>query len=312
MNNILLNNQCKIVNIVWIDRGIILTLIYYICKKYNKLLDKIIIINNTRYSKFLKYIFPKLKFRPFKDDHPKNFYFNIRTIIKKQDIIIDYLNNYDDYINAKKLRIIPWYDMNDVLISYEYNSNQKVKLKQYFTFLNRFKCIRGNYISKQDRFNKNIFQSQIWDLLIENKILYKYKVFNPSINISYAFNTFIKSGYTNTVIEYPKIYYVPINIQEEKPEENNEIITNIIVENKSPPKNTNEIGINTDPYEPSRKNTTGIGINTDPEEPDDPFIPRIMPSEPLRTMNFDNIELIKLITKKLNLINEINMKKMNV
>ena len=35
----------------------------------------------------------------------------------------------------------------------------------------------------------------------------------------------------------------------------------------------------------------------------------IIDEEPIKTKHFDNTKLIKLITKKLNLINEINMKK---
>jgi hypothetical protein len=208
MNNILLNKQCKIVNIVWTDRGIILTLLYYICKKYKILLDKIIIINNSRYRKFFKYLFPKLKFKKFISDTPDNFYFNIRTIIKKQNIIIDYLSNYDEYIHAKKLKVVPWYDMNDVLISYEYNNNnsKKLKLKPYLIFLNNFKCVRGNY-NKPRLTNGNTL---IWDVIIEYQILYKYKLLNQNINIYDFLNNFLKSNYTNTIIEIPKIYYIPL------------------------------------------------------------------------------------------------------
>ena len=71
--------------------------------KYNVLLKKIIIIENSKYITILKILFPKLKFK--KNDMKNNnkyFYFNIRKIIKQQDIIIDYLNNYDNYINTNK------------------------------------------------------------------------------------------------------------------------------------------------------------------------------------------------------------------
>jgi len=40
------NNKCKIINIVWIERGIILSIIYIIIKNYSKLKDKIIIFDN--------------------------------------------------------------------------------------------------------------------------------------------------------------------------------------------------------------------------------------------------------------------------
>ena len=38
------NTKCKIVNTVWIERGIILTILYYLIKKYNLIINKIIII----------------------------------------------------------------------------------------------------------------------------------------------------------------------------------------------------------------------------------------------------------------------------
>ena len=77
MINILPNNQCKMINIVWIERGILLTLIYYIIKKYDNLKNKIIIIDNLKYIKLLNIFFPKLKFSIFKTHKSSNFYFNI-------------------------------------------------------------------------------------------------------------------------------------------------------------------------------------------------------------------------------------------
>jgi len=220
MNNILLNSQCKIINIVWIDRGIILTLIYYICKKYNDIYNKTIIINNKIYRKFLKYIFPQLKFKPYSNHNNNNFYFNIRQIIKNQDIIIDYINNYDEFINTKKIKFIPWYDMNDVLIAYEYNLNNKISIEPYLIFLNKFKCYRGNYIS----FKQNIYnQYNIWDLFIENQIFIKYQKYNYNkINIKYLLDEFINPKYTH-INNKPKIYYVPV-IQQSNPVINSQFI----------------------------------------------------------------------------------------
>ena len=206
-------NNCKIVNIVWIERGIILTIINYIIKYYDILLDKNIIINNLRYIKFFKKLFSKLNFSLFKKHAANNFYFNIRNIIKKQDIIIDYLANYDKIINTKKINIIPWYDMNDILIVYKFNSNEKIKLNNIKLFITEFsKCRRGNYNPNKNIINNN----NIWDVFIENNILKKYIIFNNTFNIYLLlefFNKFIKSSYTNTIIEYPKIYYIPINNQ---------------------------------------------------------------------------------------------------
>lgn len=195
--------NCKIVNIVWIERGILITIIYYILKKYIILLNKIIIINNNEYCKFFKIIFPELKFSIFKKHTNDNFYFNIRKIIKNQDIIIDYLANYHKIIFTNKITLLPWYDMNDPVIVYQFNSKYKIKTKKYRFFINNFsKCNRANYYNT------------IWDAFIEYSVLKKYIKFNKKINI-YNFlnliNNFLKTTYTNTV-EKSKIYYINRNI----------------------------------------------------------------------------------------------------
>lgn len=211
MKTILLNQDCKMINIIWIERGIILTIIYYILKKYNDLIKKNIIIDNTNYCIFFKKLFPKLNFNKFISHKKNNFYFNIRKIIKNQDIIIDYLINYENVIYTDKISLLPWYDMNDVIIIYEYNKHNKIEINKFRIFIKNFSsCRRGNY------------NNEIWDLYIENEILKKYILFNKKINIQYLFNlinTFIKSNYTNTIIEKPVIYYI------EKPS-----LTNIIPE----------------------------------------------------------------------------------
>jgi len=202
MNNILQKNYCKIINIVWIERGILLILIYYLVKKYDILLKKTIIIDNQRYCDFLKLLFPKLNFSKFTKHYKKNFYFNIRTIIKKQDIIIDYVNNYFDYINTNKIVLIPWYDMNDILIAYEYNKKEKIKFLKRKLFIVEFsKCRRGGY------------GADIWDIYVENYIFTKYILFAKKVKLEsllIMFNNFIKKNYTNTVIEHPRVYYVPV------------------------------------------------------------------------------------------------------
>lgn len=250
MNNIILNNQCKLVNTVWIDRGIILTLIYYITKKYNKLFNKIIIINNNQYRKFIKYLFPRLKLSAFKNHSSNNFYFNIRTIIYKQNIIIDYLKNYNEYIHTKKIKVIPYYDINDVIVSYNFDLNKKLKLNPYINFLDNFKCIRGNY------------NNQLWDNIIENKILYKYKLFNQSLDIYTLFNNYIKSNYT--FVNNSKIYYLPVL------KENNQINISVQPEPVQP--------------EPVNNNLTNLVKLVEPA---------------------DYIELIKLLTTQINIINQL-------
>ena len=197
-----MNNNCKLVNIIWIDRGIILSIINYITKHYEEVKDKNIIIDVPNYRYCLKTIYPELNIVKFTKHNKENFYFNIRKIIKKQDVIIDYLNNYDEYINTEKLHIIPWYDMNDILIIYKYNKNKKYKLKNYKLFIKDFSlCRRGNYIN-----------NNTWDFFIEKSIYINYvSVFNKNIqNVFNIVNYYTNKNYTNTVNVQNKlipIYY---------------------------------------------------------------------------------------------------------
>jgi hypothetical protein len=191
------NNNCNIVNRVWIDKGIILTVLYYLIKKYNKLLNKKIIIEITRYRILFKILFPKLNFYSFEKDDKNNFYFNIRKIIKKQDVIIDYINNYDYIIQASKIKLVPWFDMNDILISYIYNEKEKLYLDKYLNFIINFnKCRRGNY------------NNEIYDKYIENKIFEQYLNFNNKFTINDLNNIIDKYiyKYTDTV----KTYIIPV------------------------------------------------------------------------------------------------------
>jgi len=212
----ILNNQCRIVNIVWIERGIIITIIYYILKKYILLLNRTIIIDNIRYCKFFKILFPKLNFEIFKKHNNDNFYFNIRKVIRYQDIIIDYLANYTKIINTKKISLLPWYDMNDPIIIYQVHPKYKIKIKKYKYFIINFnKCKRGNYRNKT------------WDYFIELRVLKKYLKFNKKISFFNFFNilnTFLKSTYTDTVLK-PRIYY--INNQ-------SKIMMNTVIEDNAP------------------------------------------------------------------------------
>ena len=217
MRKILPNNQCKMMNIVWIERGILLSIIYIIIKEYDYLIKKSIIINYKKYITLLQFFFPKLKFKTFKKHKSKNFYFNIRNIIRKQDIIIDYINNYDDIINTKKITLIPWFDMNDVIILYKYNKNEKLNVNKYTNFIKNF--------SYYKRCNYN---NTFWDIYVENYIFKKYSEINNYINIEIFinyFNNFIKSNYTNTVVEIPKIYYIErLNSQNNNSSYNNPIL----------------------------------------------------------------------------------------
>lgn len=204
------DNNCKLVNIVWTDRGIMLSVMNSIVKHYSDIKEKKIVIQNDTYRDFAQTMFPELHFSHYKhnesDDDPNNFYFNIRNIIKKQDIVIDYLKNYNHHIHTQKLHVVPWYDMNDPLITYDYYQDNKVKPTKYLDFINKFsKCRRGRY--------KN---NKMWDTYIENKIFLKYNELKPNIESNFNYSIFNKIIMKNYIpdkkqMDYPKIYYVNNN-----------------------------------------------------------------------------------------------------
>jgi len=236
-NNILPIN-CRLINIVWIDRGIVITIIYYLLKYYKKIINKNIIIDNKLYRKFLRYFFPELKFKKYTIHKSNNFYFNIRKVFRNQDVFIDYISNYSKYIHTSKLRLVPWYDMNDPLISYVYNKERKLKIYKYKIFIETFSsCRRGNY------------NNLLWDIFIENNIFYKFKKHKPLTNMKdmyFVFRYYIllkyKFSYFIKKIEYPKIYYVkqPILIDNKNvlEAEYKDVIKNLEVKNE---KNINNL-----------------------------------------------------------------------
>lgn len=210
--------NCKIVNIVWIDRGILLIIIYYIIKYYNKLIYKNIIIQNKNYRNILSLLFFKLKFKKFTKHRKNNFYFNIRQTIYNKNIFINYIKNYE-YVNANKIRLIPWYDSNDPIISFRYNKNRKLYINDDINYIRSFSlCKRAN------------INNTYWDIYIEHLIFNKYyQLFG--INIYSIFNNYLLSEYIYSNLynkfEYPRIYYNEkslVNIESDKKKSDNNIL----------------------------------------------------------------------------------------
>lgn len=201
------NNSCKLVNIVWVDRGIKLAIIYFIIKNYKHLHNKRIIIEDSDYRAFAKQMFPEFKFREYTKDSNKNFYFNIRKIIKEQDVIIDIIKNHDKYIYGDKLMLLPWYDMNDPIIMYQC-SDMKHKKSKYMDFVTQFSLNRRcNYMSY------DYINYESWDIYVEKYIFQRYIEKKQNTNYSMVYNIFnqsIMSKYNNPPTynrEYPMLYY---------------------------------------------------------------------------------------------------------
>lgn len=197
VNDTYVSNNCKVINIVWIDRGMLISIIYYIVKLYDYLLDKNIIIDNKRYRDVLRKLFFDLKIKKFKKHKNNNFYFNIRKIIKKQDIIIDYLHNYENKIPTKQFKYIPWYDLNDPVIIFKYS--KKYISNKYSFYLPI--CHRGNYFG------------HIWDAYVEFNILKLYilKILPESKlrDVIQLINKYLVQYFTDTVV-YKYVFNIPL------------------------------------------------------------------------------------------------------
>ena len=181
MNNII-NYNYKLVNIVWNDRGIKILILYNILKYYNKIKYKNIIIENKDYRIFAKKMFPELKiikFNKYKIDYKNNFYFNIRKKLVKKDIFIDYLYNYNDKkIPTKNVYVIPWFDINDTIISFRYT--RKTVLDFYDEY-NKIIYFANNFRS---------YNNKLWDNIVEFNVLNRYKIVNYIININLVYIKF--------------------------------------------------------------------------------------------------------------------------
>lgn len=168
------------INIVWIERGIILSIIEYIVDSYGLFTNKNIIIEDKRYRRILRDIFPRLSFSKYDGHKSNNFYFNIRRIIRNQDVVIDYINNYDKYIFGEDIELIPYYDINDIIIIYNV-SNMKSGTQYY-------KNLFFNFSMK----NRGNFNYNVWDHVKEKQILLKFQK-KFKVNWSLIFNLINKS-----------------------------------------------------------------------------------------------------------------------
>jgi hypothetical protein len=191
--------SCNKYNIIWVERGIILSIIDYITQNYKKIQNKNIIIENIRYQTFIKILFPELIFKPINHKSKNNFYFNIRKIIKKQDVIIDYLNNHNT-INGKNIDLIPYYDYNDILVRFEVNKN-KIDTSEFISTFYSF--------HHQQRCNFNN-KNYIWDLYREKQIIINYikKIYSKK-KFDDIFN-FLNKFFQKNIIREDNTKLIPI------------------------------------------------------------------------------------------------------
>ena len=191
-----MNNDIE--NIIWIDRGIMISLIYIILKKYNKIQDKYLIVRQNRIRNFLSFLFPKLRFinneknRYNESEHKDYYYIHIRTRPYSGEdncIVIDYLSNYNRIIPTDEIWLVPYYDKNDPLIFYFYektnihsnrlnpvdsnpvdsNESNYLEVLDQYKIINDFTTIkRKNYEDPEKKYNGS------WDLFFETGTINRY------------------------------------------------------------------------------------------------------------------------------------------
>lgn len=221
-------------NIIWIDRGIIISLVYIILKKYHKLKDKYLIIRQNRIRKFLEFLFPKLSFinneknrysndSDSEEDHKDYFNFFIRSTPQKASnnyIVIDYMSNYNKIIPTNEIWLVPYYDKNDPLFFYMYEHEKD----EYLNILDQYKIINHFTVNKRKNFKieEHTEEFATWDLFFESGTIQRFVRSgdvqksislnqNPTEQFLYILNKYLNN--VNFLNDYkppqPQIIYQP-------------------------------------------------------------------------------------------------------
>jgi hypothetical protein len=174
-------SDCNIINIKWEDRGIILGFIYFIAKKYDKMIMKTIYLPDTKLRALMTFLFKDIDF--VSNKKKADFLIRIRNT-KKGHLNINNINNLPEEISIKKYYLLPWYDNDNPIIMYSTGS-KTIKTIDIKKKILKTACERGephgepNYITQKCK--------NIWDSQLEFNILSKYcDLYN--IHIGYVYN----------------------------------------------------------------------------------------------------------------------------
>ena len=162
-------------NNIWIDRGIIISLVYYISNNIKDIKKKKLMIDNKNIRSIIKILFPDIIIKKYVNTNTNSININIKNHNNK-GICIDYVKNYDKFINTDYIKLIPWCDINDPLILYKYNI--KVKINKY-KILDKIK----NFSLKVLKYDEN--NPTKWNFLIEKKIFNKHNIIYNNIDCKY-------------------------------------------------------------------------------------------------------------------------------
>jgi hypothetical protein len=162
-----INNAPYIINS---EKSIIIGIIYYILKNIKKIQNTGIFIKNNIIRLIIQKLFPNLNII---DTFIKSSYcIHIRTnnlFSNCSNIYIDYLKNYNKYICSNKVKLLPWFDIDDPIILYEYNKKYKYNVS---------KITKKILNITLNRYRDGI----LWDTITQNYIFSLYEKYDKTIN----------------------------------------------------------------------------------------------------------------------------------
>lgn len=219
--------KCKIKNIIWENKGIVLSIIRLLLNNYELIKNKTIIIDNKKMRKIIRKLFKKLSVEKIQnnenniDEH--YLVFNIKNNIKN-GVIINNLKNLNS-INAKKVILLPFFDPDNPIVMYVHNEKYNIDMDEIKKMINDFNgCDRGKKYGKKNYITSKC-NLRTWDVYAEYKILVEYKnKYGASIDYLYDYiskNIMDDMCYENKVVVVPikvpvKVpVYVPYKVTEQ-------------------------------------------------------------------------------------------------
>jgi hypothetical protein len=168
---------------IWEEKGIVIGVFAHIIKHHTYLMDKTIIINNDIYGSITKLFFDELTFKKYKKPHHKDpYYINIKDVTKTDNHHINNLNNFQ-IIHNKKITLLPWYDRDNPIIMFTYDKDQTANIAKLIDDLTYFeKHIRFTKFNSPGKTKTNCI-IDCWDTYYERKILKKFVRLYPQYSV---------------------------------------------------------------------------------------------------------------------------------
>lgn len=199
------NNNNNNKNVIWENKGILLGIILFMLKNYDKLINKRIIIDNDQQRIIIKQLFYDFNIKK----KGTGFTINIKNNVR-MDLVINNLNNLDN-IYAKSVRILPWYDKDNPIIMYKHNEKKKYNIEKLKKKLEEFSNKKRWLFYDVINFIEKKTNMKNWDTYTEHKILKKYVKEYPEFTVEQVYE-FICKILKNYGCDEKQIIHVPIKI----------------------------------------------------------------------------------------------------